>query len=336
MDTEKLHCIITFLYSKMVWIKHLKPKGENMGNIINRDNFNFLFSRKIKPVLTIESRDEITFHTRDAHNGTVPAGGDVHFPDIDLKECNPVTGPVYIKDAKPGDMLLVTIRDIKLDGKGFVPARQKMGIIHNLVEADLARNMAIKDGLIHFSDKIKIPIRPMIGTIGVAPADKEIYSAYAGTHGGNMDNNDVWIGSKLYLPVFVDGALLSVGDVHASMGDGELTSGGIDINAEVVLQTELIKNAKINWPVIETGDAIITTSNSDDFYEANKIAALEMINLLTRILGVTKVEAYWLISIIGDLKISQACGLEIGLNLRLSFPKIGRLSDQGSILQGLI
>ncbi len=303
-----------------------------MLHIIDRDKYNFLFSESIKPVLMAGAGDEIIFQTRDAHNGTVPDGADVVFPDVELKDCNPVTGPVYIKNARPGDILIVEVKEIILNPRGFVPSGKEIGIIHGLATGNLARNLKVENGLIDFSEEIKIPIRPMIGTIGVAPAGEEIFSSHIGVHGGNMDNNDVKEGSKIYFPVFVEGALLSMGDVHASMGDGELTSGGVDICSEVLVQIDLIKDKKINRPVIETGSSIIVTSNAVDFYEANKLATLEMINLLMGLLEINKIEAYWLISICGDLKISQAFDCEIGLSLRLSFPKIGRLLDRGPIL----
>ena len=303
-----------------------------MPHIIDRDKYNFLFSKSIKPVLVAGAGDEIIFQTRDAHNGTVPDGVDVVFPDLELKDCNPVTGPVYVKNACPGDTLVVEVKDITLDPQGFVPSRKEMGIIHGLATGNLARNLKIENGLIDFSEEIKIPIRPMIGTIGVAPASEEIFSSRIGVHGGNMDNNDVKKGSKIYFPVFAEGALLSMGDVHASMGDGELTSGGIDICGEVLVQIDLIKDKRINRPVIETDSSVIVTGNAIDFYEANKLVTLEMINLLTELLEINKIEAYWLISICGDLKISQAFDCEIGLSLRLSFPKIGRLMDKNPIL----
>ena len=303
-----------------------------MPHIIDRDKYNFLFSKSIKPVLVAGAGDEIIFQTRDAHNGTVPDGVDVVFPDLELKDCNPVTGPVYVKNACPGDTLVVEVKDITLDPQGFVPSRKEMGIIHGLATGNLARNLKIENGLIDFSEEIKIPIRPMIGTIGVAPASEEIFSSRIGVHGGNMDNNDVKKGSKIYFPVFAEGALLSMGDVHASMGDGELTSGGIDICGEVLVQIDLTKEKRINRPVIETNSSVIVTSNAIDFYEANKLVTLEMINLLTELLKINKIEAYWLISICGDLKISQAFNCEIGLSLRLSFPKIGRLMDKNPIL----
>ena len=296
-----------------------------MIHTIEKDKYNFMFSKSIEPAAKVSSGDEIVFHTRDAHNGTVPAGKDVIFPHRDLKDCNPVTGPVYINEAAAGDILSVEIISIKLDRQGFVPSSKCMGIIQGLVSENLARNLKVEDGFIDFSEEIKIPVRPMVGTIGVAPAGDDIYSSCIGTHGGNMDNNDVKPGAKLYLPVFTEGALLSAGDVHASMGDGELTSGGIDICAEVLVKVDLIKDKSLNRPVIETEDSIIMTANAMDFYDANRIAANEMIELLSGIFNISSVEAYWLISICGDLKISQAFDCEIGLSLRLAFPKVGRM-----------
>ena len=302
-----------------------------MRHIVNRNKYNFVFSKSITPVLEVKNGDEITFYTKDALNGTVPHGEDVVLPDIDLKKANPITGPIYIKDAKPGDVLLVKIKEIKVNSLGYVVSNKSMGVVKGLVSKNLARNMKIENGLIHFSKNIKIPISPMIGTIGVAPLEGEIFSVYVGVHGGNMDNNDIKVGSIIYFPVFVKGALLSVGDVHASMGDGELTSGGVDTCAEVILEVGLIKDKKINRPIIETESSFVVTSNALDFYEANRLATLEMINLLKKSLNIKTVEAYYLVSICGDLKISQASDCPIGLTLRLAFPKNKMLLDRKKI-----
>lgn len=288
---------------------------------ITSDKCNFSFNKNISPAIKVNTGDEVVFHTRDAHNGTVPEGKNVMFPDIALNECNPITGPVYVNNAEPGDILKVKIKDIELSASGYIPARKKMGIIKGLVQKNIARNMQIKNGFIHFSPDIKVPVRPMIGTIGVVPKNNAVSSAYAGVHGGNMDNNDVRKGAIIYLPVFFEGALLSVGDVHASMGDGELTSGGVDTCAKVVLELYLVKNRKIDYPIIETEDAIVLTSNDMNFFKANWIITRRMISLLKEYLDIESVEAYWLISICGDLKISQACNCPIGVTLRISFPK---------------
>src|SRR5699024_2115848 len=99
----------------------------------------------------------------------------------------------------------------------------------------------IENNSIFFDFGIKIPVRPMIGTIGVAPSKEPVSTLYPGDHGGNMDLNEIHIGSIVYLPVFVRGALLSLGDIHASMGDGEVTGTGVEIGATIHTQIELIK-----------------------------------------------------------------------------------------------
>ncbi len=288
---------------------------------LSRNKFSFTFDKDNNPAIKVNKGDEVVFHTIDAHNGTVPKGTDVVFPNIDLSECNPISGPVYVHDAEPGDVLKVKIMDIEISGLGYVPARNNMGSVKGLASKNIARNMLIKDNHIYFDQDIKIPLRPMIGTIGVAPKDCPVFSAFVGMHGGNMDNNDVKKGSIIYFPVFSEGALLSVGDVHASMGDGELTSGGVDTCAKIVLKFDLIKNKKIDSPIIETRDSIILVSNSEDFYEANRMLTKKMIHLLEEYLGIKSLEAYWLLSICGDLKISQACDCPVGLTLRMAFPK---------------
>lgn len=304
-----------------------------MKYILDRDKYNFKFSKNIEPVLTVNSKDTVVFKTRDAHNQTVPKGREVIFPNIDLKEANPINGPVYINNATMGDILAVKIKKIELGQKGFVPARNNMGSVKGITSENLARNMEIVDDFIIFSEKIKMPIRPMVGTIGVAPFDEDVYSAFVGMHGGNMDNNDIREGSIIYFPVFANGALLSVGDVHASMGDGELTSGGMDIQAEVHIGIELIKDKQLSSPLIETKDSFIVTGYDMDFYKANESATKEMIKLLKRTLNITNVEAFWLISICGDLKISQACDCPVGLTLRLAFPKISQLLSRENIFR---
>lgn len=192
----------------------------------------FEFKRDQNPEISIDSGDEVIFSTKDAHNGTVPdapVGSDVVFPDLDIKVANPVTGPVFVKNARPGNVLKVTILQIKLSEKAFVVARPHWGAIHELVTKNTARIVGITNSLILFNEKLRFPIRPMIGAMGVTPEGGIGYSALPGTYGGNIDHNDIRVGSIVYFPIFVEGAGFGLGDVHASMGDGELSSGAIDI-----------------------------------------------------------------------------------------------------------
>lgn len=288
----------------------------------------FEFKKEQISEISINSGDEVIFHTKDAHNGTVPegeVGSNVVFPDLDLKTANPVTGPVFVKDAKAGDVLKITVLDIKLAEKGYVVARPNWGTIYNIVKENTARIVGIRNNILIFSEKIQIPIRPMIGALGVFPEHGIGYSALPGTYGGNIDQNDIKVGSVVYFPVFVDGAGFGLGDVHASMGDGELSSGAVDICAEIKVKIEVFKRKyDIKRPIIETENEIIVTGNAPEFHDAKKIVVREMINLLMYGLDISEIDAYLLITLVGDIRIGQVCDSGEGLidnTLRLAFPK---------------
>jgi len=289
---------------------------------LTREKINFTFSKTLRPIAAVKLGEKVIFETQDALCGTAPKGRNEIFPDPDLSRVNPVTGPVEIKGANQGDTLVVKVEDIKLANYGSIQAFRNMGPIPGLINENRTRTIEIKDGLASFNDTIKLPINPMIGTIGVAPAEGEIPAAYPGPHGGNMDNNEVRPGAIVYFPIFVDGALFALGDVHATMGDGELPGAGIDICADVTVTFDILKGKRIERPIIETEKAYSVTSNASTFHEASRIATEEMIKLLQKGLGVDRLEAFWLIGAAGNLMISQACNGPIDITLRLVFPKL--------------
>ena len=289
---------------------------------LTREKINFTFSKTLQPIATVKPGEKVIFETQDALCGTAPRGKNEIFPDPDLSRVNPVTGPVEIKGAKSGDTLVVKIEDIKLANYGSIQAFRGMGPIPGLINENRTRTIEIKDGLAIFNDTVKLPVNPMIGTIGVAPAEGEITAAYPGPHGGNMDNSEITPRAIVYFPIFVDGALFALGDVHATMGDGELPGAGIDICADVTVQFDLLKGRGIERPIIETEKAYVVTSNAPSFNEASRIATEEMIRLLQTGLGVDRLEAFWLIGAAGNLMISQACNGPFDLTLRLAFPKL--------------
>jgi amidase len=289
---------------------------------ITREQVNFIFSKNLHPKAKVKPGEKVIFETQDALCGTAPRGKNETFPDLDLSRVNPVTGPIEIEGARKGDTLAVKIEGIKLSNYGSIQAFQGIGPIPDLVDDNRTRTIEINDGFSIFNDTIKLPIDPMIGTIGVAPANGEIPTAYPGPHGGNMDNNEIKPGVVVYFPLFVDGALFALGDVHANMGDGELPGAGIDICADVTVQFDLLKGRGIERPIIETEKAYVVTSNAPSFNEASRIATEEMIRLLQTGLGVDRLEAFWLIGAAGNLMISQACNGPFDLTLRLAFPKL--------------
>jgi amidase len=163
----------------------------------------------------------------------------------------------------------------------------------------------IVDGMVVFKDHLRFPVRPMVGVIGTAPAGEGVGTDRPGPHGGNMDHNDIRVGARVHLPVFVPGALLGIGDVHASMGDGEISITALEVCGEVTVRVDLVKGEDIARPWIEFPDCWIATGDGPLISDAIRVACEEMVRLLRRHLGLSVDDAYLLLSIRGDVKVSQ-------------------------------
>lgn len=278
------------------------------------------------PLLEVEAPCELIVETHDARSGRLRRPEDVvtTAPDFSQRfpRTNPATGPIRVLGAEPGDVLTVEVLDIRLDSYGFVMVKPDMGLVRGLVNAPVAKVCPVADGLIHFGD-LRLPVRPMIGVLATAPADEAIATAYVGQHGGNMDCNRATVGTRVHLPVRVAGAGFHVGDIHASMGDGEVTGSGLEIGARVHLGLTLGKGGARDWPWMETPDLWITVGSSPDYEAASEIAVREMMGLLVEQLGVTPVEAFMLLSVRGDVRVNQACRSAIDTSVRVEFPKPG-------------
>lgn len=295
---------------------------------ITRNRIVYSLDKAHPPVLTINSGESVLFETYDARSGTIQTENDLLERPHPLG-MNPATGPVYVKDADPGDSLIVEIQNISLSDKGFLAVKANVGLLAHRAKRFVTKIIPVKNGIAYFSEKIHIPVRPMIGVIGTAPQGDGVSTGYPGAHGGNMDNNEVKAGAKVHLPVFVKGALLGVGDVHASMGDGEISMVGFEICAEATAKVSLIKGEKIARPWIETSDGRwITTGDSYDAEEAMRIASEEMVNLIMKRWNLSFEEAYMLATARGDLCICQAC--EPG-----KFPVTTRMSIHSSLHSSL-
>ncbi|MDE0185796.1 MAG: acetamidase/formamidase family protein [Candidatus Poribacteria bacterium] len=291
-------------------------------HIITRDHIVYSFDREHSPVRKIDPGDKIRFETYDARTGTIRSEDNL-LDRPHPRGANPATGPVFVKGAEPGDTLRVEILGIELASQGFIAIKAGLGNLGHLAEKYVTRLVQIEDGIVHYDDRIHFPVRPMIGVIGTAPSGEAVPTLYPGPHGGNMDHNDVKVGSCVYLPVFVEGALFGVGDVHAAMGDAEVTMTGIEICAEVTVLVNLIKGESITRPWIETDASWITTGDAPKLADAITIACEEMANLLQQKLSVSFDDAYLLMSAIGDVRISQSCQPnQFPSTIRVVFPKI--------------
>ena len=271
-------------------------------------------------VLTIDSGDTVIFECKDAFNQTIQKPEDLPI-NFDMERINPATGPVFVKGAMPGDTLEVHIEKIDVAEQGSCCIIPEFGFLASEYPDPWTRIIPIEDGHAVFSDKVRIPIDPFPGTIIVAP--KEVTHNH-GTlipleYGGNMDSRACTVGTTVYLPVLVEGALFGVGDVHAVQGDGEVCGTAVEIDAEVTIKLVVNKEKKIERPQYETDEYFMTTAWAETTDEACKIALRDMIDWIVKERGLTREEAYALCSCVVDMRISQLVDITPGV--RAVLPK---------------
>lgn len=232
-----------------------------------------------------------------------------------------LTGPVYVEGAAPGDVLEVEILSIDLpldygyNGcSGFLPENCDKAAGTRIIPID-AQAMTAR-----FAPGIAIPLRPFFGSMGVAPAPElgRVSSNPPGRHAGNLDNRELGVGSTLYIPVFAPGALFEVGDGHAAQGDGEVDQTAIETSLRGRLRLTVRKDMKLAWPRAETATDYISMATDPDLTVATKTAIQEMIDFLAATKKLTRHEAYQLVSIAGDVAVTQLVDKpNVGVHVRL-------------------
>jgi acetamidase/formamidase len=219
-----------------------------------------------------------------------------------------LTGPVYVEGAAPGDTLEVKILSIDFaidygyNGcSGFMPENCDRAVPQKIITLDKDRMTAeVFPGVV-------VPLHPFFGSMGVAPSPElgKVSSNPPGRHAGNIDNKELGVGSTLYIPVFVPGALFSIGDGHAAQGDGEVDQTAIETSLRGRVQLTVQKGVKLNWPRAETATDFISMAADPDLTVATKLAIQEMVDFLASTRGLSKHEAYQLTSIAGNIAITQ-------------------------------
>ncbi|HEU4733800.1 MAG TPA: acetamidase/formamidase family protein [Kofleriaceae bacterium] len=232
-----------------------------------------------------------------------------------------LTGPVYVEDAEPGDVLEVKILSIDLaldygyNGcSGYLPDNCERDAPAKIITLNRQRMTA------EFEPGIVIPLRPFFGSMGVAPAAESgrVSSVPPGRHAGNLDNRELVAGSTLYIPIFVRGALFEIGDGHAAQGDGEVDQTAIETSLRGRLQLTVRKDMKLTWPRAETPTDVITMATDPDLAVATKGAIQEMIDFLVAEKKLTRHQAYQLVSIAGNVAVTQLVDKpNLGVHVRL-------------------
>jgi acetamidase/formamidase len=221
---------------------------------------------------------------------------------------HPLTGPIYVEGAEPGDVLEVRILGFEfLHPFGRVSFSARGGTLPDEFPYEGIRLVRFDPaaGTAEFRPGVVLRLAPFFGSIGVAPGRGRISSSPPGPHTGNLDNKDLVAGSTLYLPVHVPGALLSMGDGHALQGDGEVTGSALETSLRGTVQVFVRKGKRLLWPRAETPTHFIAMGLHTDLDEAARLATREMIQFLVSEKGLSRDEAYFLCSLAVDLRVTQ-------------------------------
>lgn len=281
----------------------------------DQGEFHYTYGPYAASKLTVEPGDVVVVETQDAFGGAVVTEDDKPTEKTNHPYLNPQTGPIRIAGAKKGDCLAVHIKAVETRGPqpagttALIP--EFGGLTGTTATATLnaplperVKKCVIDAAGVHWDDLI-LPYEPFIGTIGTAPQIEAISSLQPDAHGGNMDLPDVRPGAIIYLPVQVDGALLYVGDCHATQGDGELTGVAMEQAATVTLAVDLIKDWSFAWPRLETEDFIMTIGSARPLEDAARIAYRELTRWMAADYGFEELDAYMLLGQVGRVRLGN-------------------------------
>lgn len=284
---------------------------------IHRERHHFGWNNANEPVLRIAPGETVSFEVVDASGGQLTrTSTTADVAALDFARVNPVTGPVFVEGAQPGDALIVDVLDFQSSGWGWTAIIPGFGLLAEDFPTPFLHLTQYGAGGVEFAPGIRLPLRPFPGTIGVAPAEPGLHSIVPPRDvGGNMDIRDLAPGARLWLPVQVSGALFSVGDTHAAQGDGEVCGTAIESPMSITLRFELAKQARLRRPQfalpgpstehIDRRGYHATTGIAPDLMQAAKDSIRDMIDHLGREYGLSPELAYALCSVAVDLRISE-------------------------------
>ncbi len=292
----------------------------DLRHTIHSAHHHFGWDNANEPVLTVAPGDTVEFDTVDASGGQLsPESSVADVLGLDFGRVNPVTGPVRVDGAEPGDALKVRIESFTPSGWGWTAVIPGFGLLADQFPEpalNIWRYDTTELAPAAFGPGGRVPLKPFCGTIGVAPAEPGTHSIVPPRRvGGNMDARDLGAGTELYLPIEVAGGLFSVGDTHAAQGDGEVCGTAIESPMKLALSFDLVKGADLPFPRYETPGPVsrhldekgyfVTTGIGPDLMEGARAAVAGMIDQLSATNGMSAAEAYMLCSVCADLRISE-------------------------------
>jgi acetamidase/formamidase len=293
--------------------------GPRTLHSVREDAYNYIWDNSLEPALEIEPGEVVELHVRDASDEQITAeSGPDDVVKLDFGHVNPVSGPVFVKGARPGDVLEVEPLEFKPRNWGWTALIPGFGLLADeFPEPWLRISQVDADaGRVTWSEGISLPYRPFPGTIGVGPAEPGVHSIVPPSRwGGNLDTKHLRVGSLLYLPVGVEGALFSLGDTHAAQGDGEVCGTAIETAMDVTVRLSVRRDFAVDAPQFRLPEGALAreaepsyhvcTGVGPDLMEAARDATRAAIRHLEDTRGLDRAEAYAICSVAADLRIHE-------------------------------
>ena len=283
------------------------------GFVIGTDQTHNKFSRAIPYAIKVPSGSVIEAFTHEATGGQLNIDSTVDdFESVDMDRVHTLTGPIYVDDAEVGDVLAVELLEFEPGDWAWTGMSPHFGFLGNENQETVFKTYKLdkQAKLVHFAEGIDIPMKPFAGVMGVAPdTDEMLTTIPPRANGGNMDDPNIGAGVTVYFPVFVKGALFSIGDTHAVQGMGEVVGTAVEAPMRILFRISVVKGHSIEEPQYETDDYYATTGFATTIDEAALKATRYMIKHIEDTYGLSKAEAYMLCSLIGDLKIAEVVDL---------------------------
>ncbi len=271
------------------------------------------FSSTIPYQLKVPNGSVVEAYTKEATGGQFNINSTLEdFNNVDMDKVHSLTGPIYIEGAEVGDVLAVELLDLEPGDWGWTGMGPEFGFLAGETEAKGFKTYKLdkENNLIHFSENISIPMKPFPGVMGVAPNTEEMLTTFPPrANGGNMDDPNLIKGVTVYFPIFVKGALFSIGDTHAVQGHGEVVGTAVECDMRIRFRLSVIKDKKIAEPQYESEDYYATTGFGLTIDEAAKKATRYMVEHISKTYGISWEESYMLCSLVGDLKIAEVVDL---------------------------
>lgn len=289
----------------------------NIKYRLTREHTHCRWDNSIAPLATVESGDVVELETKEASDGQIVPGCSTDvLATLDFSVIHPLTGPVAVVGAEPGDMLEVEVLDIRSKEWGWTAIIPGFSLLADEFTEPYLNVWELHEDHAYFKPNIRIPLEPFCGVMGVAPAEPgSLDTIPPRLNGGNIDIKQLVKGSKLFLPVLHQGALFSLGDAHAAQGDGEVCGTAIEGPMVVTVRFGLHKGVSIPELQYTTpGSAVekankkgyyVTTGHSPDLFVAAQKAVRNMIAHLTKHYDLTRPEAFALCSVTVDLRVSE-------------------------------